>query len=172
MPWSSVTLCTVSDIEKRVGHIKGVIPVSDATQVATESIANVKTDIGNYIRTHLQDIYSRSNVSNVPYAAWVVSRGYTYDDTDAILDDIENPAELEQAAVFLTIADLLSRSITQFKAGMQLDPGVMVNERDHYARRGQDELEQAIHRLKIDLSGDGLITDDERVRTHNVFIRG
>lgn len=172
MAWSTVSLCTVSDIEKRAGHLKGLIQVSNAEQVAEESIANVKTDIGNHLKTHIQDIYSRSNVANIPYSKWLISRGYSYDDTDSILDDINNPTELNQAAVFLSIADLLSRSITQFTATQKVDAGVLVNERDHYAKRGLTELKDAIHRLKIDFSGDGEITDDERVRTKSFFVRG
>lgn len=170
--WAAdVTLCEVSDIEMRVGDVKALIHVSDAHNVAQQSIANVKADIGNRIKTDVQDIYARSGGSNVPYTKWLVSQGYTYDATDAILDLITNTSELKQAAIFLSIADLLSRSITQFKAAIQTDPGLIVNERDYYAKKGKDELTAAIHRLKIDFSGDGEITDDERVRTQSFFIR-
>lgn len=170
--WAAdVTLCTVSDIESRVGDVKALLHVSDSHQIAVQSIANAKTDIGNRIKTDVQDIYARTRASNIPYSKWVVSRGYTYDDTDAILDLISNTSELKQAAIYLSIADMLSRGITLFKATANADAGLMINERDFYAKKGKQELEDAIHRLKIDFSEDGEITDDERVRTQTTFTR-
>lgn len=171
MAWPT-SLCTVSDIEKEIGHLNFVAQVSDPNSMATETIAQATLEIGDYIKTNIQDIYSRNSLNNIPYTKWILSRGYTWDDTDSILDDITNTTELKRAAVYLSIEKLLTRGITQFKAGLQADPGLVVNEREYWEKKAKAELKAAVHRLKIDFSGDGSITDDERVRTQNVFIRG
>jgi len=175
MSWDTTTLCTRTDIENELGDLTTLVQVSDSEQddVIQRAIATSKTLITNRLRASLPDIFVSSvgQYTNLQFGDWITQRGYSYTDLDPVLDMITNISVLNSAAVALTIACLVKRMIVQFKASYNTSLGLLGDQRSFWQNEYEMRMRDAEKQLTLDLSGDGIIQDFERKRTHVNFFR-
>ena len=175
MAWNPI-LITSDDLTERAGDLTLWTQDSDAQSddIITKSIAQCGVLVTSYLSRNLPEIFVTTIgvYSNLPFADWLVLRGYSFDDLDAVLDEITNPEVLKPWAVALTLQLLSERMVAKFQVVGPQTIAVMVDQRDYWKKEAEKLKKECIGLLKIDLNKDGKIRDFGRTRTHKVWLRG
>lgn len=175
MAWNPI-LCAKSDLELRVGDLTLWTQDSDAPsdQIIADTISQAGALITSKLNRYLPEIYKTTIgvYSNLPFADWLVMRGYSYDDLDNVLNEITNPQVLNPWAVAFTLTLLCERMVAKFQVIGQQTVAVMVDQRDYWKKESDKLEKECVAQLKIDLNQDGNIRDFSRPRTHVVWLRG
>ncbi len=175
MAWNP-TLIAKTDLTERAGDLTLWTQDSDAPSdlIIGNAIAQCGVLITSYLTRNLPELFVTTIgvYSNLPFADWLVLRGYSFDDLDKVLDEISNPEVLKPWAVALTLQLLSERMIAKFQVIGQTTLAIMVDQRDYYKKEADKLKKECVGLLKIDLNKDGKIQDFGRTRTHKTWLRG
>jgi len=175
MAWPTV-LCAKVDLELRVGDLTLWTQDSDdqSDQIINAAITQCSTLITSWLTRYLPELFVTTIgvYSNLPFADWLVMRGYSYDDLDNVLNEITNPAVLNPWAVAYTLQLLSERMVAKFQVIGANTIAVMVEQRDYWHKEASRLQKECVALLKIDLNQDNTVRDFGRPRTHKVWLRG
>ena len=175
MTWNPI-LCTQQDLENRVGDITLWTQDSEeqSDNVVKTAIAQCGALITSKLTRYLPELFVTTIgvYSNLPFADWLVMRGYSYDDLDNVLSEITNPSVLNPWAVAFTLLLLSERQVARFQVIGPNTVAVMVDQRDYWHKESNKLEKECCALLKIDLNQDGTIRDFGRPRTHKTWLRG
>lgn len=172
--WNPI-LCTKQDLENRVGDV--TLWTQDSPEqsdnIINTAIAQCGTLITSKLTRYLPELFKTTIgvYSNLPFADWLVMRGYSYDDLDNVLNEITNPSVLNPWAVVYTLSLLSERMVARFQAVGPNTIAVMVDQRDYWHKENLRLEKECCALLKIDLNEDGVVRDFGRTRTHVNWLR-
>jgi len=189
-PFSQLTLCSQDDILAEQSALPALVmlegqPFQDE---AGKKIALAKEQIRQELQDYLPEIFG-STMSIYGYGAaygyndWLADIGYSYNQLDAILDQIINSEELKRTAVAYTIRLLLQDGIARYLAYNQAESDALRTIYDFWhgttgtraeARHDGEcfkRMAVAKRMLKFDLSLTGVLVDQDRVRTAKTIYR-
>lgn len=175
-PWNDLTLCTEADIAAEVVALDTPTLTAGAgwMTAVTAAMATAKDELRQQLQQRLPEIFVATAASygyTGSYTSWFAESGYTYDQLDAVLDTIMNPQELKRVAVAYTLRALLvSRGFADVSS---YDTNYTLIEPLHamVTKMCKERFQLTVSLLKLDLSGDGTITDRERARAHKTIWR-
>lgn len=181
--WDDATLCTQEDAESEIGSLTTILQVRDTDRPAliSRALTATKKEFGELIMSHLPDIYARYPYQNWPYNAWVQFMGYSYTQTDELLDLIRPKVEEEgvitfpeitTTAVAMFIKRCLIIQVTQFKAAAGMVNPVLESMMHYWTDESKERWKLAQRRLFIDFAKNDQVIDSERLRMYRGFQRG
>jgi hypothetical protein len=194
--WSKAVLCTDSDITAEVGSLVSLFQVNDTDRPAVIAAVNaaMKKEFGEMLKTHLPDIYARYPFQNWPYSQWIQFLGFTYAQTDSIIDLVRPAAidgvvgnytseELLATAGVVSFPELTTTAAALFvkRAYIKLDseftlrtnlPSPHEGRIIFWTEEAKKRWKDSQKRLWIDFSGSGEVQDVERLRLRRGLQRG
>lgn len=171
-PWVDLYNNMLPDVNQEIGDIDIIIHDSKTDIVFQNANIKAKADVFFDLMGCLPDIYANRNGRFLTIDILIRTEiGYTYGQLDTMLDKIYNPDVLKHTLVAKIIYNLWARNVNQITGTFEINAQLAINEREHWSAVYNERFKNSRKQLIIDLNDDGVIVDQDRVRTRTSFAR-
>lgn len=176
MAWDGSKLCEPEEVEKEYGDQSTFLRVKspDHLKIIAEAISSAGEEITDKLTDILPDIYAQS-IASSPYPlrweAWLTTNNFTLEALENVLDRLVNPEVLNLTARVGAKVVLIRRQIDQTEEDYTERRNNLLVQQKNEEKERDDRFKRAFRKLKLDLDGDGRVSNFERPRTQHSFQR-
>lgn len=168
-----VAPATSEDVKKWASPYTAAVSArspQESDELMDFALATGLENLEKLLMARLPDIYARSGYGGT-FDSFLVRSGFSYTDLDSVLDKIVDVAVLKWSHISATLVALYNRLIAHDSAAYGSEVPIYIEQRNHWDKKLKEYFALEWQLLRLDLNDDDVVSDFERPRTQNSFMR-